>query len=77
MQLIGSLWQHTSELIRPKGSMEHLPCCLSLFLCLDNYNVNDWVLKEAILGCVLSSACAALFTWESALTLGQLLINEI
>lgn len=76
MYLISLLWQYTGELIRPKGSIEHLTLCLSFLLSLDNYNVNDWVLKETLLGRILNSACAALCTGESLQTLSRFLISS-
>lgn len=71
------LWWYTGELIRPEGSIEHLSCCFSCLLSLDNYSVNDCVLKEIVLGCILNPACAALCTWESLQTLRQFLISSV
>lgn len=57
--------------------MGRLSCCLAFILSSDNYNVNDWVLKETLLGCILKSACAAWCTGESAQTLSQFLISSV
>lgn len=57
--------------------MRRLSCCLAFILSSDNYNVNDWVLKESLLGCILNSACAAWCTRESAKTLSQFLISNV
>lgn len=57
--------------------MERLSRCLAFLLSADNYNVNDWVLKETLPGRILNSACAALCTWESLQTLSQFLISSV
>lgn len=57
--------------------MGWLSCCLAFILSSDNYNVNDWVLKETLLGRMLNSACAAWCTGESAQTLSQFLISRV
>lgn len=57
--------------------MGRLSCCLAFILSSDNYNVNDWVLKETLLGRILNSACAAWCTGESAQTLSQFLISSV
>lgn len=57
------------------GAVVTLPCISPL--CPDNCNVNDWVLKETLLGRILNSACAALCTWESVQTLSQFLISGV
>lgn len=57
--------------------MGRLSSCLAFILSSDNYNVNDWVLKETLLGCILNSACAAWCTGESAQTLSQFLISSV
>lgn len=57
--------------------MGRLSCCLAFILSSDNYNVNDWVLKEILLGRILNSACAAWCTRESAQTLSQFLISSV
>lgn len=57
--------------------MGQLSCCLAFILSSDNYNVNDWVLKETLLGRILNSACAAWCTGESAQTLSQFLISRV
>lgn len=77
MYLISLLWRYTGELIRPKGSMERLSRCLAFPPSSGNYNVNDWVVKETLLGRILNSACAALCTWESLQTLSQFLISSV
>lgn len=77
MYLISLLWRYAGELIRPKGSIQRLSHCLAILPSVDNYNVNDWVLKEALAGHILNSACTALCTWESLQTLGQSLISSV
>lgn len=57
--------------------MGRLSCRLAFILSSDNYNVNDWVLKETLLGRILNSACAAWRTRESAQTLSQFLISNV
>lgn len=76
MNLISLLWRYTGELIRPTGSMGGLSHCLGFLLYPDNYNVNDWVLKETQLGRILNSARAALRTGESVQTLSRFLIRS-
>lgn len=77
MYLISLLWRYTGELIGPKGSMQWLSRCLAFLPSVDNYNVNDWVLKETLLGRTLNSACTALCTRESPQTLRQFLISSV
>lgn len=56
--------------------MGRLSRCRAFILSSDNYNINDWVLKETLLGRILNSACAAWRTGESAQTLSQFLISS-
>lgn len=57
--------------------MERLSRCLAFPPSSGNYNVNDCVVKETLLGRILNSACAALCTWESLQTLSQFLISSV
>lgn len=57
--------------------MERLSHRLAILPSSDNYNVNDWVLKETLLGRILNSARAALCTWESLQTLSRFLISSV